>query len=142
MNTHSAQARSCVRLKTLRTGGTLAATVDYVRDMKPRLVLLENVAAIEESDKVHGTSNCDELVATFATLGYAVTHVVLDARRHGAAQRRKRWWAIAVRVNEDRGLRISPQHQGDNASAPCGFDLGGDGVQSGPSHWEPHRHRH
>ena len=114
MNYHSAKNRSCVRTKSLRTGGTLAGSMSYTASVKPRLVFLESVTAVEFADKVCGTSNADEIVRLFADLGYCMAHTVMDARQHGAAHRRTRWWACAFRVNDSAAITV----QQDQAMKP------------------------
>ena len=47
-----------------------------------------------------------KVVNPFASKGYFVAHTVLDARDHGAAHRRRRWWAVAVRVNDEGALTV------------------------------------
>jgi site-specific DNA-cytosine methylase len=101
LNKSSSSAKGCVRLSSLRTGGTLKGCVDYIKRVRPKLVYLENVAAIEDMDKTWGTSNADEVVSMVADLGYILVHKVLDARQHGAPQRRTRWWGMAVLVKTD-----------------------------------------
>ena len=114
MNYHSAKNRSCVRTKSLRTGGTLAGSMSYIASVKPRWVFLENVTAVEFADKDCGTSNADEIVRLFADLGYCMAHTVMDARQHGAAHRRTRWWACAFRVNDSAAITV----QQDQAMKP------------------------
>ena len=114
LNQNSVNNRSCVRTKSLRTGGTLAGSMSYITAVKPRWVFLENVTAIECVDEDCGTSNADEIVRLFADLGYCMAHCVLDARQHGAAHRRTRWWACAFRVNDSGAITV----QQDEAMNP------------------------
>lgn len=100
LNRYSTLAKSCVRDQTLRTGGTLGAAAAYVRRVQPHFLFLENVSALEDVDSSSGSSNAREVQLLFQELGYLVTSTVLDARDHGAVQRRTRWWAACVRVKD------------------------------------------
>ena len=64
------------------------------------------MTAIECVDEDCGTSNADEIVRLFADLGYCMAHTVLDARQHGAAHSRTRWWACAFRVNDSAAITV------------------------------------
>ena len=114
LNQNSVNNRSCVRTKSLRTGGTLAGSMSYITAVKPRWVFLENVTAIECVDEDWWTNNADEIVCLFADLGYCMAHCVLDARQHGAAHRRTRWWACAFRMNDSAAITV----QQDEAMTP------------------------
>lgn len=99
LNKASHTARACVRAKSHRIGQTLACSVEYIMRFQPYFVFLENVAALDDQDE-NGVSNADEVVDIFASIGYFMVYVVLDARQHGSAQRRTRWWGCGVRVKE------------------------------------------
>jgi site-specific DNA-cytosine methylase len=101
MNIYSANARDCIKQKSLRTGSTLSGGMQYVRRHRPKLVFLENVAALDDINRNSGISNADELFHMFRLLGYHLFSTILDARSHGACQRRTRWWGVAVRVRDD-----------------------------------------
>jgi len=101
LNNKSKASRTCIRDKSLRTGGTLEKGAQYVESFQPMYVFLENVTALEDIDKFTGTSNAQEVVWLFNRLGYHVFTIALDARQHGSAQRRTRWWGIGVRVSSE-----------------------------------------
>eukprot|EP00959_Pyramimonas_sp_CCMP1952_P191040 3995086-Pyramimonas_sp.AAC.1 len=103
MNVLSTASRSCVRSGTLRTGSTLRAAYEYITKVQPYMIWLENVAALENTDRDTGSSNAGDVINMLEAVGYIVVPKVVDARQHGAPQRRTRWWAVAIFV-ADRAL--------------------------------------
>ena len=101
LNTRRSSAKSCVRSASLRTGQTLAHSLKYIESIRPYLIRLENVAALDDVDPSTGDSNASDVVSLLESLGYFVTYQVVDARQHGSAQRRTRWWGVAVRLSEN-----------------------------------------
>ena len=93
-------AKDCVMLRCLRTGSTLHGGLAYVVRLRPLLVFLENVAALDDVSHSTGASNVDEIFSLFLQQGYYLVSAIYDARKHGAAQRRTRWWGVAVRMQE------------------------------------------
>ena len=77
---------------------------------RPRFILLESVAALCDSDPSTGSSNVDDLYVVLRRNGYILMSAVYDSRRHGAAQRRTRWWGLAVRVSEQ-NVPLSTIHE-------------------------------
>ena len=54
MNMSASDSKGCIGTGSLGTGGTFAGTMDYVDIVRPRVVFLENVAAIEEGGQNRG----------------------------------------------------------------------------------------
>ena len=99
LNRRHTEARTCVRAGSLRIGSTLAASAAYVAKMRPKFFFLENASALEDCDPAGGSSNADEVETMFLRIGYVIFSVVLDARQHGSAQWRRRWWGAAFQVS-------------------------------------------
>lgn len=72
--------------------------LNYCETLRPRLVLMENVAEMKNGfDHVY----TEELVARLCEAGYTVKHGVLNAADFGVPQRRKRAFFIASRDGLD-----------------------------------------
>ncbi|MFW6695245.1 DNA cytosine methyltransferase [Streptomyces sp. MAR4 CNX-425] len=86
---------------------TIAAAV---RHLRPRLVFLENVAAIR-------SRGLDVVAADLAAIGYDARWMCLRASdpEVGACHRRDRWFAVAHPAAEDPDLAVGPQRR---AAAP------------------------
>lgn len=63
----------------------------FVRGLRPRAVMLENVPGLATDRRLTG------LVSTLEAMGYSVTTSVLDASRYGVPQRRRRMILVAGR---------------------------------------------
>lgn len=98
LNRSHGNSRACVRSGTLRTGSTLSASAAYIRRVLPQMFFLENVTALEDTDPAAGSSNAQDVEKMCLSMGYILVSAVLDARTHGSAQRRTRWWGAAFRV--------------------------------------------
>ena len=78
-------------------GHLVGATVKYILRPRPRIVLLENVAAFVRSD---GGRVLQWLVDALTTAGaYFVTHRIVCTSQHGLPQTRRRWFLIAIRAD-------------------------------------------
>lgn len=78
----------------------------YVRQLQPRLVLLENVQGIlwtDRQDSVTGLSVADHIVGSLKRSGYWAFPKLLDAVWFGVPQHRARFFLLAV--HEDTGYR-------------------------------------
>ena len=84
----------------------IKAFLDYCEALKPRFVVMENVAEMKNGfDQAYS----DEILTRLKEQGYTVTHAVLNAAEFGVPQRRRRAFFIA---NRD-GIRFrlpSPTH--------------------------------
>ncbi len=70
------------------------AFLDYCEVLKPRFVLMENVAEMKNGfDQAYS----DEILMRLNEEGYTVTHAVLNAADYGVPQRRRRAFFIANR---------------------------------------------
>lgn len=72
-----------------RRSGVYANVIDAVRILRPRLVFLENVAAIK-------TRGLWQVVADLAAIGYDLRWTCLRASDVGAAHQRDRWFGLAT----------------------------------------------
>lgn len=72
----------------------IKAFLDYCEVLKPRFVLMENVAEMKNGfDQAYS----DEILTRLSEEGYTVTHAVLNAADYGVPQRRHRAFFIANR---------------------------------------------
>ena len=72
-------------------------TLRLVREIRPRIVFLENVPGILSGNKKRGIPGYASIVVgQLAQEGYRVRWEVLGADDVGAPHRRKRWWCIGV----------------------------------------------
>lgn len=70
--------------------------LDYCEVIKPRLIILENVAEMKNGfDKAY----TDEILSRLEAQNYTVTYMVLNAADYGVPQRRRRAFFIANREN-------------------------------------------
>jgi DNA (cytosine-5)-methyltransferase 1 len=75
--------------------------LDYCEALRPRFVILENVAEMKNGfDKTY----TDEVVSRLETEDYTVTYMVLNAADYGVPQRRRRAFFIANRE----GIKFQP----------------------------------
>ncbi len=90
----------------------IKAFLDYCEILKPRFVLMENVAEMKNG---FDQSYTDELLMRLCEEGYIVTHGVLNAADYGVPQRRRRAFFIANR--EDIQFRLpTPTHLKDRVN--------------------------
>lgn len=75
------------------------AFLDYCEFLRPRLVLMENVAEMKNGFEGQYT---DEILDRLDAAGYAVTHAVLNAADYGVPQRRRR----AFFLGDREGVRL------------------------------------
>lgn len=86
--------------------------LDYCEVLKPRFILMENVAEMKNGfDQAY----TDELLVRLRDEGYTVTHAVLNAADYGVPQRRRRAFFIANREGKQFKLP-TPTHSKDGAS--------------------------
>ena len=76
-------------------------TLRVIREVGPRIVVLENVPGLASASKKRGTpAYGGTVVGELASLGYSVHWQTLGASDVGAPHRRKRWWCIGVADSE------------------------------------------
>lgn len=98
------------------------ATIEVIRRVQPRSVLLENVPGLVSCGYL-GTVLCD-----LASLGYVGRWGVLGGSDIGAPQQRKRLWIVAHSERErGRGGEPSREHAADADASGQGIRSGGDG---------------
>ena len=83
------QARD--RRKTL-----LLRLIPFVERLEPHFVFIENVPGLRSSQAPAGTFS--RFCKALATMGYNVSHAVLDCQRYGVPQRRRRLVILASRL--------------------------------------------
>ena len=74
-------------------GVTLFYSLDYVREKKPAVVLLENVKGLTFSTNKH---ILDSIVEILKNLGYKVWHKVANTAEHGIPHNRPRLYLVAA----------------------------------------------
>lgn len=89
--------------------------LDYCAYLMPRFVLLENVAEMKNGFE---RAYSDEIATRLRSIGYAVSHVVLNAADHGVPQRRRRAFFLA---NRDGGELLFPHVTHSPADDILGF---------------------
>ncbi|CAK0904682.1 unnamed protein product, partial [Prorocentrum cordatum] len=99
LNVHQGANKDCIAKGTKRTGSTFKGVLDYVASRFPRVMLLENVEAMNcKPDDGAGPSNGEAVCAALRRIGYAVRMVTLQPSDHGVPQRRRRCWFICCLV--------------------------------------------
>ena len=93
------------------TGGTFRGLASSVKELKPSLVLMENVPGLMDKPRHGGQSNYQMVIEEFHSMEYAFASRVFDAAETGIPQRRKRLWMAAVR--SDRGQGTANGHDKD-----------------------------
>lgn len=73
--------------------------VRFVNILKPRVFVLENVAAME---KHNNGKTIKEIVNSFRELGYTIKHKVLNSADYGIPQERRRIFIVGVKGNENK----------------------------------------
>ena len=114
---HSCARGNRPRLESSRE--TAFQVVRYARIMKPRWIIVENVA------RMRGWARYSELLHSLHKEGYAFTEHVLDAADHGVPQKRRRLFVICDREG-DPPLRI-PKKRGPKRSVAS--------ILDGPGIW-------
>lgn len=80
-------------------GLLLFSMVKYAEALRPKAILIENVAALRNAKDAKGQRGgiLRDLVARLEALGYVVSYDILNAADFGVAQIRKRLFIVAVR---------------------------------------------
>lgn len=114
----------------IRVGTRSGLWFEFARligELRPHLVLLENVSAILARDG-------DVVVATLAALGYDARWGTLRASDAGAAHQRERWFCVAHATN--RNNTATAWHSADNRQSDGSQERAG--FQSGFSNHSKH----
>ena len=82
------------------SGSTMAGCLEYVRQRRPRVLLLENVRGLLSVSKVlskpgHEVRNIDHIMTVLKSYGYTCGHTSIDARKYLLPQSRPRIWIWA-----------------------------------------------
>ena len=77
--------------------------LDYCRSLRPRIILLENVAEMKNGfDQAYSQQISDKL----SQLNYTVTHTVLNSANHGVPQRRRRAFFLPLQTAQTSRLLL------------------------------------
>lgn len=82
-----------------QSGATLRGCFDYVERYRPRLVLLENVYAIDRADQ-HGLKQVNIVMEGLRARGYAAAYNLCNSCDYYVPQVRHRIWMWGVRLEE------------------------------------------
>jgi DNA (cytosine-5)-methyltransferase 1 len=109
----------------IKEGTRSGLWIEFARiigEIRPRIVMLENVAAITSRD---GT----RVIADLTALGYDAEWGIISAADAGASHRRERWWCVAYRQNDgiDRRIGITRDDAQSSAQRPAVAPSGRDG---------------
>ena len=85
--------------KTKRTGGTFNGVWSYCERHQPRVVILENIKAIDDMDSSSGLSNADACITLLEAIGYVCATTVLSPRDHGVPHRMKMMWFVCILIS-------------------------------------------
>jgi hypothetical protein len=97
MNINSTSARSCVIDRSMRTGSTMYGIEQYVSQFQPPFVVLENVAAIADTN-ADGPTNAATVIERLRAKGYVGCTMLLSPMKHGVPHRRRRMWFVFIKV--------------------------------------------
>jgi DNA (cytosine-5)-methyltransferase 1 len=82
--------------------------IQYCKALKPKMVLMENVAEMKSGfDEFYSSIILEEL----SNLGYKITSVVLNAADFGVPQRRRRAFFLGTLVGDNHFSPLMPTHQ-------------------------------
>ncbi|WP_379508870.1 DNA cytosine methyltransferase [Novosphingobium bradum] len=110
--------------------------LDYCEHLRPKLVLMENVAEMKNG---FGGQYTSEVVHRLEAAGYSVTHAVLNAADYGVPQRRRRAFFLADR--EGVALRVPhPTHLPSKSALPLTGEQGHVSVWDAIGDLPPVRH--
>lgn len=83
-----------------QSGATLRGCFDYVERYRPRLVILENVFAIDRADQ-HGLKQVNIVMEGLRARGYAAAYNLCNSCDYYVPQVRHRIWMWGVRLTEE-----------------------------------------
>ena len=76
-------------------GQLVRHSLKYLKYKRPRLAIMENVAALKTHAKISGTLR--KLVKALCSMQYKTHKKIMDTCTHGVPQRRKRLYIVAIR---------------------------------------------
>jgi len=71
--------------------------MDIIKTLKPKMFMFENVVGLLSAKNSEGKKILDLLVEEFSSIGYTVTHKVVNAADYGVPQHRKRVIIVGVK---------------------------------------------
>ena len=95
-NTQRGTHAACIAEGTGKTGTTFDGLRRYVQNVRPKLVICENVPGLLKRNR-GSESQLHSVARVFESLGYHFAHKLLDARSYLVPQRRHRVWMWAIR---------------------------------------------
>lgn len=101
--------------------GLFFEIVRLARELRPRFIFLENVAAIT----VRGM---ERVISEWTALGYDCRWTILSAAAVGAPHRRERWWLLA-HADRDRCDELHESKSQRKQRSSCSSDTFDDGAQ-------------
>lgn len=90
MNKDHRAAKDTIAKGDKRTGGTFEGVRQYAARHGPKIMILENVTALDDINPETQTSNLTEVKKALQSIGFAVGHTVLSPTDHGCLHRRSR----------------------------------------------------
>ena len=107
LNNSASANKGCVQRETESTGVSFRETWEYVKQHRPRVVLLENVVALAEPVPDSAMTDAEYIVDRFLELGYACTVLRCDAWSYGSLARRERlYWMAFESNNPEAGAKV------------------------------------
>lgn len=88
------------------TSSLMWETVRIVGDLKPKLVIWENVKNVLSKKHIH---NFDSYIKSLNNLGYNSYYKVLNAKHYGIPQNRERIFVVSIRKDIDHGKFKFPE---------------------------------
>ena len=95
-NNHRDMHGNCILTGTGKTGSTFEGLRRYVREVRPKIVICENVVGLLKRTR-GGRPQIDDVREAFDGLGYHFAYRHVDARRYLLPHRRTRVWMWAIR---------------------------------------------
>ena len=97
LNVHHKKRKDCIKSGEGTTGSTFSYLLNVVKQQQPLLVILENVASLNNPGE-NGQSNLDYVKEAFAAIGYEFVWRIFDAADVGAPSRRRRLYMTAYKA--------------------------------------------
>lgn len=101
LNNNAAAMLHCVQQSSGETGQTFKDCLAYIKGALPRVLLLENVAALDQGASDTQTSDAQYIVAQLAELNYCARWMPVCASMHGSFARRDRIYLVGFLAKDD-----------------------------------------
>ena len=102
LNTHSHQNKSCIEDDgtDTRTGNTARSCMQFIKDRKPMMFILENVKNLAAKSHKEA-SNLETLIKMANRCGYYVSTSLVNTSAYGFPQARERFYIVGARTSQD-----------------------------------------